>query len=225
MVRTVVFDVGETLVDESRIWLRWAERLGVPPLTFLGVLGGCAALDLPHRDAFEMVRPGLDLEEEITRWARDDPDGLRTGFDADDLYPDVRPALTALREAGLDVVIAGNQPPEARAALEAMNLPASAIRTSDEWGVQKPAPEFFARVAELSGVAPGEIAYVGDRLDNDVLPAADAGMRPILLRRGPWGHLHALRPEAARTTVIDSLTELPEVLAARTARVSRGAGG
>ncbi len=94
-----------------------------------------------------------------------------------------------------------------------MDLPASAVRTSDEWGVQKPEPEFFARVAELSGVAPEEIAYVGDRLDNDVLPAADAGMRPILLRRGPWGYLHARRPEAARTTVIDSLTELPEVLA------------
>ncbi|HEV6955051.1 MAG TPA: HAD family hydrolase [Promicromonospora sp.] len=213
MVRTVVFDVGETLIDESRIWLRWAERLGVPPLTFLGVLGGCAALDRQHLDAFALVRPGLDVEEEAARWAQDDPDGLRNGFDADDLYPDVRPALTALREAGFDVVVAGNQPPAARAALEAMSLPVSAIRTSDEWGVQKPDPGFFARVAELSGVAPQEIAYVGDRLDNDVLPAADAGMRPILLRRGPWGYLHAERPEAARTTVIDSLTELPAVLA------------
>ncbi|MFI2490174.1 HAD family hydrolase [Promicromonospora kroppenstedtii] len=213
MVRTVVFDVGETLIDESRIWLRWAERLEVPPLTFLGVLGGCAALDLSHREAFELLRPGLDFQAEAARWAQDDPDGLRTGFDADDLYPDVRPALAALREAGFDVVVAGNQPPEARAALEAMDLPASAIRTSDEWGVQKPEPEFFARVAALSGVAPEEIAYVGDRLDNDVLPAADAGMMPVLLRRGPWGYLHARRPEAARTTVIDSLTELPAVLA------------
>ena len=62
-------------------------------------------------------------------------------------------------------------------------------------------------------MAPEEIAYVGDRLDNDVLPAADAGMRPILLRRGPWGYLHARRPEASRATVIGSLTELPEVLA------------
>ena len=213
MVRTVVFDVGETLIDESRIWLRWAERLGVPPLTFLGVLGGCAALDLSHREAFELLRPGLDFQAEAARWAQDDPDGLRTGFDADDLYPDVRPALTALRDAGFDVVVAGNQPPEARAALEAMDLPASAIRTSDEWGVQKPEPEFFVKVAELSGVAPEEIAYVGDRLDNDVLPAADAGMLPVLLRRGPWGYLHAERPEAARATVVDSLRELPALLA------------
>ena len=203
MVRAVVFDVGETLIDETRIWTRWADRLGVPALTFLGVLGGCAALDLSHRHAFEMVR-----------WAQDDPDGLRENFDATDLYPDVREALAALRAAGLAVVVAGNQPPQARAALEAMDLPVDAIRTSDEWGVQKPEPGFFTRVAELAGLPPSDIAYVGDRLDNDVLPAADAGMRPILIRRGPWGYLHAERPEAARATVVDSLLELPALLAA-----------
>jgi HAD superfamily hydrolase (TIGR01549 family) len=213
MVRAVVFDVGETLVDETRIWTRWADRLDVPALTFLGVLGACAALDLPHLHAFATVRPELDVDDEIARWAADDPDGLRENFDADDLYPDVRPALAALREAGLAVVVAGNQPPQARAALEAMNLPVDAIRTSDEWGVQKPDPEFFARVADLAGVPATEIAYVGDRLDNDVLPAAEAGMRPVLVRRGPWGFLHATRPEAARVDVIDSLLDLPALLA------------
>ena len=54
---------------------------------------------------------------------------------------------------------------------------------------------------------------MGDRLDNDVLPAADAGMLPVLIRRGPWGYLHAERPDAARTTVIDSLLDLPGLLA------------
>ncbi|PZR53444.1 haloacid dehalogenase [Xylanimonas oleitrophica] len=211
-VRAVVLDVGETLIDESRIWLRWAERLGVPPLTFLGVLGGCAALDLPHQAAFEMVRPGFDLDAEEAAWAAEDPDGLRSGFDADDLYPDVVPALTALREAGLRLVVAGNQPPRALAALRAMDLPVDEIRNSAELGVEKPAPEFFAAAAALAGVPASEIAYVGDRTDNDVLPAADAGMQPVLIRRGPWGHLHARRPEAQRATVIDSLLELPDLL-------------
>ena len=217
MVRAVVFDVGETLIDETRIWTRWADRLGVPALTFLGVLGGCAALDLPHRYAFELVRPGIDLDAEIAQWAADDPDGLRENFDADDLYPDVRPALTALRDAGLGVVVAGNQPPQARAALEAMDLPVDAIRTSDEWGIQKPDHGFFTKVAELAGMPASDIAYVGDRLDNDVLPAADAGMLPVLIRRGPWGYLHADRPDAARATIIDSLLDLPTVLTGRLA--------
>jgi HAD superfamily hydrolase (TIGR01549 family) len=213
VITAVVFDVGETLIDETRIWQRWAARLGVPAFAFLGVLGGAAALDRPHREVFETFQPGFDPDAESARWAAEDPDGLRENFDAGDLYPDVRVALGELRARGLTVVIAGNQPPQARAALEKMDLPADAIFTSAEWGVEKPAPAFFAKVAEVASAPAGQICYVGDRLDNDVLPAAAAGMMPVLIRRGPWGYLHARRPQADQVTVIDSLGELPDLLA------------
>ncbi|MFI9554486.1 HAD family hydrolase [Nonomuraea endophytica] len=217
MIKALVFDVGETLIDETRIWSRWADRLGVTRLTFMGVLGGVAALDRSHRDAFQIVRPGLDVDAEIAAWRRDDPDGLRNNFDADDLYPDVRPAFQALRAAGYQVVIAGNQPVEAYDALVAMDLPADSIHTSDGWGVAKPAPEFFAKVASVAGREPAEILYVGDRLDNDVRPARAAGMRTALLRRGPWGHLHADRPEAAQVAdlVVNDLQALLPALTQR----------
>lgn len=209
MIKAVVFDVGETLIDETRIWSRWADRLGVTRLSFLGVLGGIAALDRPHHDAFQILRPGLDLDAEREAWRVDDPKGLRNHFDGDDLYPDVRAAFAALRAAGVRVIIAGNQPIEAEAALLRMELPVDAVHTSDGWGVAKPDPEFFAKVTAVAGVAPDEILYVGDRLDNDVLPARRAGMRSVLLRRGPWGYLHADRPEAsAADLILDDLTDL-----------------
>ncbi|WP_424530282.1 HAD family hydrolase [Sphaerisporangium viridialbum] len=215
MVRAVVFDVGETLIDETRIWSRWADRLGVSRFVMLGVLGGMAALDRSHRDAFEVVRPGLDVHAEMEAWRRDEPEGLRENFDAGDLYPDVRPGLTALREAGYELIIAGNQPPQAYDALVAMDLPVDSVHTSAGWGVSKPRPEFFAKVAAVAGREPGEILYVGDRLDNDVLPAREAGMRTALLRRGPWGYLHAERPEARRAdAIVDGIPELAVALAA-----------
>jgi HAD superfamily hydrolase (TIGR01549 family) len=202
VIKAVVFDVGETLIDETRIWSRWADRLGVPRLTFLGVLGGMAALDRDHRDAFQVVRPGIDVDAEITRWREDDPDGLRENFDSGDLYPDVRAALGELRRRGLKVILAGNQPPQAKTALQRMDLPVDEIFTSAEWGVEKPAPAFYRKVAEVAGVAAEDILYVGDRLDNDVLPASRAGMRTALIRRGPWGFLHAERPEAQTADMI-----------------------
>jgi HAD superfamily hydrolase (TIGR01549 family) len=209
MVRAVVFDVGETLIDETRIWTRWAERIGVSHFVLMGALGGMAALDRSHSEAFEIIRPGIDLEAEEAAWERDDPDGLRNHFDGDDLYPDVRPALGALREAGYQVIIAGNQPRRAYDALAAMELPADSVHTSEGWGVAKPQPEFFAKVAAVAGREPGEILYVGDRLDNDVLPAGRAGMRTALIRRGPWGYLHAARPEArAADAIVDDLHEI-----------------
>jgi FMN phosphatase YigB (HAD superfamily) len=54
---------------------------------------------------------------------------------------------------------------------------------------------------------------VGDRLDNDVLGAQRAGLRGVHLRRGPWGHIHALRPDREQADArIDALDELPAAL-------------
>ena len=41
--RWVVFDVGETLVDETRVWSTWADVVGIPRLTFMAVLGAVIA--------------------------------------------------------------------------------------------------------------------------------------------------------------------------------------
>jgi len=84
------------------------------------------------------------------------------------------------------------------------------VGSSGRWGIEKPAPEFFERVVDETGVAAAEIAYVGDRVDNDIRPAIDAGMLAIHIRRGPWGHLFDAPPRAFR---IRDLSELPEALA------------
>lgn len=50
---------------------------------------------------------------------------------------------------------------------------------------------FFRRMADVAGLPPGEIAHVGDRVDNDVVPASEAAMVAGFVRRGPWGRLQA----------------------------------
>ena len=97
--------------------------------------------------------------------------------------------------------------------LRRLGFEADIIASSEEWGAAKPAPEFFARLTETAELAAVEIAYVGDRLDNDVLPAMAAGLVGIFLRRGPWGVIHAEWPETAGVDLrIESLDELPEAL-------------
>ncbi len=211
-VSTVFFDVGETLIDETRQWGEWADWLGVTRLTFFALLGAVIERGGSHREVFELVRPGFDLAAET---ARRTAAGRPYGFDASDLYDDA-PCLRSLRDAGMRVGLAGNHPEAAERALAEMGLAADAIATSQGWGVEKPSPEFFARVAAEAGVPPSEIAYVGDRVDNDVAPARAAGMVAVFIRRGPWGYLHAARPEAALAHVrLQSLAELPAALAAR----------
>jgi HAD superfamily hydrolase (TIGR01662 family) len=212
-VRAVVLDIGETIVDETRIWSDWADWLGVPRLTFIGALGAIIARGGSHLDVFELFRPGLDLRAELRRRA---DAGHLDDIGPADLYPDVRPSLAALAAAGFRLGVAGNQPARAGPALERLDLPVEVIGISATWGVTKPDPAFFERIATELALAPAEIAYVGDRVDNDIEPAVRAGLRAIWIRRGPWAWVQAGRGvPAAAAAAVDSLVELPALLAAR----------
>lgn len=209
-VRAVVFDVGETLVDETGAWGDWADWLGVPRLTFFGVLGGVIARGGDHREVFALVRPGTDLRAETQRR---EAAGRRGAVVIGDLYPDALPCLRQLAADGLRLGIAGNQPAATEGVLLGLDVPIELVASSERWGVEKPDPAFFERIARELGLEPREIAYVGDRIDNDVTPAARAGMQAIFIRRGPWAYIRAGRtspPDAAAT--IESLSELPATL-------------
>jgi HAD superfamily hydrolase (TIGR01509 family) len=186
-VEAIVFDVGETLVDETHIWGEWADTVEVPRFTFFAALGAIVQRDSSDfRKVFDLVRPGLTFKEAAARRG-----GRAVGFDADDLYPDARPALQALHGAGFQIGLAANQPAAAAVTLERCDLVYDWLLISDLERVAKPDPAFFALVVRRTGLPPERIAYVGDRVDNDVLPAAAAGLRAVHLRRGPWGVIHA----------------------------------
>jgi HAD superfamily hydrolase (TIGR01549 family) len=209
-VQAVVFDLGETLVDESQNWARWADWLGVRPLDLFPVLGAMIERREDHRRAFELLKPGFDLERER---AAMDAAGAPWRFDASDLYPDAVPCLERLRAAGLRIGIVGNQPAGVESMLEELHGLADVVGSSGRWGVEKPSAAFFERVAAEIGLDAEVIAYVGDRVDNDVVPAAGAGMVAVFIRRGPWAWIQTGRvdpPEAALT--VESLAELPEAL-------------
>ena len=189
-VKAVVFDVGETLIDETGMWERAADTAGVPRFTLMGVLGGLAARGEHHSRAWEI----LGVDRPAATW------------EPSDFYPDALRCLKGLRERGLRVGAAGNLP---RGHEQPLREHVDVLGSSGLWGVEKPAPGFFARIEEALDVGAREIAYVGDRVDNDIEPALAVGMTAVHLRRGPWGHLHEPPAEAIR---IRSLDELPEAL-------------
>lgn len=200
--RWVCLDVGETLIDETRLWSIWADTLGIPRLTFMSAFGAVIAGGGEHRGVFELVsRP--DWQGSMAR-----VQSAYGGFQPEDLYPDALRALDALRDAGYRIAIVANQPIERTAELLALGVRAEVLAMSDELGVWKPHPAFFERVLELMGRPdPSTVVYVGDRIDNDVLPAAAIGMRAVWLRRGPWGVIPLSAPPEAHL-VVDSLDEL-----------------
>jgi FMN phosphatase YigB (HAD superfamily) len=189
-VEAFVFDIGETLVDETEMWARAAANAGLTPFTLMAGLGVTIAQGRNHDDVWEL----LGVERPPGSWTMDD------------WYPDALPCLARLREAGYRVCAAGNTPELVE---EELAKHVDATGSSARWGVWKPSAAFFERVVELAGVPPERIAYVGDRSDNDVGPALAAGLVAVQIRRGPWGRLQEPVDGAIR---IDSLDELPGAL-------------
>jgi len=189
-VRAVVFDIGETLIDETGMWERAADAAGVPRFTLMGVLGGLAARGEHHSKVWEI----LGLEHPASTW------------DPTDFYADALPCLAELRSRGLLTGAIGNTPAETE---ELLREHVDVVGSSGRWAVEKPAPEFFQRIVAETGVSAEQTAYVGDRVDNDVGPALAAGMVAVHIRRGPWGHLHEPPQASVR---IRGLHELPEAL-------------
>ena len=155
----VVFDVGETLVDEASTYERWEAE-------------GATAFAFEDRD----------------------------------LHADALACFGVLRERGLRLGAAGNMHAQHE---DFLRPHVDFVGSSERWGVEKPAAGFFARVVEEAGVPAEEILYVGDRVDNDVVPALAAGLRAVRIRRGAHAHV----PSPPGTVTIDSLAELPEALA------------
>jgi FMN phosphatase YigB (HAD superfamily) len=157
-VTVVVFDVGETLVDEATAYQRWEDE------------------------------------------------GATTFVFADrDLHSDALPCFAALRERGFRLGAAGNMYAHHE---DFLRPHVDFVGSSERWGVEKPHLGFFAHVVEAAGAPAGEIVYVGDRVDKDVLPALAAGLRAVRIRRGAHADVESPRD----TITIGSLDELPEAL-------------
>lgn len=198
-VRAIVFDVGETLVDETRMWSELARAASVTPFTLMAALGSIIERGGDHRGVWDLLgvhRPVVDAQIETA-----------------DLYPDALACLAGLRDAGYIIGVAGNQPGGVEEQLRGAGVAPDFIASSAAWGVSKPSSAFFTRVSLAAGVPASAILYVGDRVDNDVLPARAAGMRTALIRRGPWAAIQSRRQEAAFADVtVDSLDELQRLI-------------
>jgi len=194
MALAVVFDFGYTLVNEDRVWKETAALHGWPESIFFATLGAVIERRGHHREVFEMLG------------ARERP--YPVPFEPRDFYDAALPSLQKSKSSRHMTGIAGNFSTEIGQFL-AEHADVDFIASSERWGVEKPDPKFFARIAAEAACPPGEIMYVGDRIDNDVLPATTAGMTAMHILRGPWAAVQRHWPEAQSVTTIPDLDSIP----------------
>jgi HAD superfamily hydrolase (TIGR01509 family) len=131
-----------------------------------------------------------------------------------ELYEDVAPVLRDLAARGIRLGLISNSHrclTSFRSHFELDGL-ISAVVSSAEHGVMKPHPGIFAAALQLMKVPAADAVMVGDSLRQDVDGALRAGMRAVLLHRGPGDHAAAPALRARGVPVIESLRELAGVL-------------
>ena len=94
---------------------------------------------------------------------------------------------------------------------ELLGLIAATVSSSDH-GLMKPHPSIFAAALQLVNVPAADAVMVGDSVRHDVDGARRAGMRAVLLHRGPDPHPREREFAALGVPVIRSLTELPPLV-------------
>ena len=202
MITTVLLDAGGVILDESeheRVRIEIATHVlsgAVPGYTeamLRGDIDEAIEVFCPRILAYvfwKRVRPDLDLFEKLydaflTEWtARRPPLRLMSGFKHE------IPRISRCFKVG----IAGQYGGDLLELLEQEGILNHFTHrfTQDDFDITKPDPRYLEQIAGACGVNPGECIMVGDRVDNDIIPAKQVGMKTVLVR---WG-LH--RKQAPR---------------------------
>lgn len=127
------------------------------------------------------------------------------------LYPDVVPAIDALRAEGYRLGIISNWEDWLEDLLLFLGVRShfDLVVFSARENLAKPDPRLYDRALKAAGLPPKAAVHVGDDLVRDVAPARAMGLTPVLIDR------HSRYPEADCLRITD-LRQLPALLAAPT---------
>jgi putative hydrolase of the HAD superfamily len=122
------------------------------------------------------------VSKRIYNWVED----RGHGRDLFELRPGIAKVLEALKQRQQKLGLVANQPAAVieRLARFGIGHYFDCQGVSGIYGYRKPDVRLFVRVCEDLGVDPSECLMVGDRIDNDIVPAKLLGMRTVLLRTG-----------------------------------------
>lgn len=203
MFKWIFFDVGSTLVDETEAYdHRVRDMIAGTNITFQEFDRGRIALACQGLDGNSAAIKHFGLTK--TPWHSED----------EIPYSDAYSTLAALRQRGYNLGIIANQKPGMAERLDEWGMLQyfDVIVASAEIGYAKPDKEIFEKAFELARCTAQESVMVGDRLDNDIIPAKAIGMKTVWVKNGLAKYQDAELGENVADHQINTLSELLLVL-------------
>ena len=201
-IEWLFFDFGTTLVDETEAYdHRIREVISGTDITF----------EQFNEKRIYFAKQNLkgDLEAikffglKNTPWHKED----------EKPYPEAEQILKYLSEKGYKIGIIANQSAGTAERLEKWGLLKyiDVVAASAEEGVAKPDKEIFLRALKRAACSAENAVMIGDRLDNDIVPAKKLGMKTIWVKQGMAAYGSPQNEEEIPDNTVESISELTEI--------------
>lgn len=204
MIKFLFFDIGYTLINEDAVWKRRCEEQAE---TAEAKALGLAAKDI-YREIEAASRTGAgQFHAALNKLGIKEVVPYR--HELETLYDDAPRVLEALcRRYKLGII--ANQADGLKERLDGWGVLRyfSHIVSSFDIKITKPDIRIFEHALNAANCPPKSACMIGDRLDNDILPAKAAGMKTVWIKQGFGALQRPSCPADAPDHTIEGLSEL-----------------
>lgn len=211
---TILFDIGGPILPEEKLYTGMLQSalkalreggVDVSDEEFDAAVRTCILSfvpGLPKPLVWHFTKPNLELYSQIVsrvEWYRG-PREIRAGIREllEELVQSHKLALAANARSAIRDVLAEHD------VLKYF----TSVQVSGDLPFSKPDPRFFESILSGSGARPEDTIMIGDRLDNDIIPAKLLGFQTILYKTGPYSILEPRTPDEAPDVTVTSIDEL-----------------
>ena len=201
-IEWIFFDIGSTLTDESKVYERRFKKIAeLADVSEEYVLKKVVEYCENNQKGDLAVIKLLGVEKPV--WEHQ----------YEILYKDTEMCLKDLSQKYKIGVIANQEfGTEKRLIDFGIRKYIDVIVASAEEGVAKPDKRIFEIALKKAGCKAEKAVMVGDRIDNDIVPAKETGMKTIWIKQGMGKYWKISNEHEKADFVIDSLSELLDIL-------------
>lgn len=206
-MKVLFFDVGYTLVNEDAVW---EERCREQAQTDEAKKLGLSAADIYHEIEIASISRKPQFRTLIDKYSFKEVAPYRTELEK--LYKDAQAVIKALSQK-YELGIIANQLDGLKERLEAFDLLQYFKYIISSWDVKimKPDIRIFEYALDKANCTPQEACMIGDRLDNDILPAKALGIKTVWIKQGFGALQKPLSKSEEPDHSINNLSELLEI--------------
>lgn len=201
-IKWVFFDIGSTLVDESTAYKNRIKRtIANTDVSYNEFYQRMVEISKHNQNAYNMVIEEYDLTK--APWNSDD----------EFVYPKAENCLCELSKH-YKIGIIANQNLGSEERLEKLGLLKyiDLVIGSAEEGVSKPDLRIFQIALARADCKPDDAIMVGDRLDNDIIPANKIGMKTVWIKQGFGKYCEPKTEKEQPDYTVKNLNELISIL-------------